>query len=213
MTTQKIHLLLPVLFISCVQTLSAATQATTSGSATKRVIVWDGEAHDKGSTWVNPTTSTFTREQGDAHSGMTALEFKFHDKDTWMGSGLDWNNWKTGSDVGTDTSKMTNLDFWIKATPTVGDLELQLLCNGAVIDTPEHHAPKVRVAKYCPRFRDGKWHEVVIPLADMPYPKGYDPKVVTMIDFGFWSQGESNGSFIVDDIAFDNRPIPTRHSK
>lgn len=130
-----------------------------------------------------------------------------------MGSGFDWNDWKTGRNLGTDTSKMTNLNFWIKCKGAVGDLELQLLCNGDVIDTPEHHAPKMKVAKYCPNFRDGKWHEVVIPLADMAYPIGYDPKVVTMIDFGFWSQGESKGSFLIDDIAFDNRPLPHKSSK
>lgn len=202
--------LLALLFLvfASVGGLSAATaaQADPPGSL-KRVVVWDGEEHDKGSTWVNPTTSTFVRTQKDAHSGNTALELNFHDKNVWIGCGLDWFDWKTGRDVGTDTSKMTNLDFWIKANGVTGDFQLQLLCNGDVIDTPEHHAPKVSVAKYCPDFRDGKWHEVVIPLADMTYPKGYDPKVITMIDFGFYSEGESDGSVLIDDLAFDNRNL------
>jgi hypothetical protein len=63
------------------------------------------------------------------------------------------------------------------------------------------------IAKYCPTFRDGKWHEVVIPLNDMAYPTGYDPKVVTMIDFGFYAEAEANGSILIDDIAFDDRPL------
>jgi hypothetical protein len=191
-----------LLVLACVLTSLAAP-----ASKLKRVVVWDGEAHDKGSSWVNPTTSTFLRTQGDAHSGKTALELKFHDKAAWIGWGFDWFDWKTGRHLGTDTSKMTNLNFWIKSKGSVGDLQVQLLCNGDVVDTPEHHAPKVTVAKYCPNFRDGKWHLVVIPFTAMPYPHGYDPKVVTMIDFGFYAQGEAAGSILIDDIAFDNRPV------
>jgi hypothetical protein len=192
---------------------SAATLPDPDGSYTKRVVVWDGETHSKGSSWVNPTTSTFLKTQGDAHSGNTALELKFHDKQVWIGCGFDWFDWKTGRKLGTDTSKMTNLNLWIKSNGLTEDLQLQLLCNGDVVDTPEHHAPKMSVVKYCPSFRDGKWHEVVIPLRDMAYPKGYDPKVVTMIDFGFYTQGEATGSILIDDIAFDNRPVGKLISK
>jgi hypothetical protein len=184
-----------------------------SGGQLDRVVVWDGEGRDKGSTWVNPTTSTFVRTQEDSHSGKSALKLTFHDKNVWIGCGFDWFDWKAGRDVGTDTTRMTNLNFWIKAKGLTGDLQIQLLCNGDVIDTPEHHAPKVSVAKYCPSFRDGAWHEVVIPLADMPYPKGYDPKVVTMVDFGFWTDGEADGSMLIDDLAFDSRPLGKKNSK
>jgi len=200
------HLLLALILVSA-PPRSAMTQSPPVGSSTKRIVVWDGETHDKGSSWVNPTTSTFLRTQSDAHSGNTALELKFHDKQIWIGFGFDWFDWKTGRTVGTDTSKMTNLNFWIKSNGLTEDLQVQLLCNGDVVDTPEHHAPKMSIVKYCPNFRDGKWHEVVIPLRDMDYPKGYDPKVVTMIDFGFYTQGEATGSIQLDDLAFDNRPV------
>jgi len=206
------HLLL-ALIILCAPVRSAMTQASPIGSGTKRVVVWDGEAHDKGSSWVNPATSTFLRTQRDAHSGKTALELKFHDKQIWIGCGFDWFDWKAGRKIGTDTSQMTNLNFWIKTNGLTEDLQLQLLCNGDVVDTPEHHAPKMSVAKYCPSYRDGKWHEVVIPLRDMAYPKGYDPTVVTMIDFGFYTESEATGSILIDDIAFDNRPLGEDHSK
>jgi hypothetical protein len=206
------HLLLALILFS-VPTRSATTQVPHIGTYTKRIVVWDGETHDKGSSWVNPTTSTFLRTQSDAHSGKTALELKFHDKQIWIGWGFDWFDWKTGRTVGTDTSKMTNLNFWIKSSGLTEDLQTQLLCNGDVVDTPEHHAPKMSIAKYCPTFRDGKWHEIVIPLSDMAYPKGYDPKVVTMIDFGFYTEGEANGSIFIDDIAFDNRPLGNKKPK
>ena len=200
------HLLLALILCSA-PTRFATAHVSPIGPDIKRTVVWDGETHDKGSSWVNPTTSTFLRTQSDAHSGNTALELKFHDKQIWIGFGFDWFDWKTGRTVGTDTSKMTNLNFWIKSNGLTEDLQVQLLCNGDVVDTPEHHAPKMSIVKYCPNFRDGKWHEVVIPLRDMDYPKGYDPKVVTMIDFGFYTQGEATGSIQLDDLAFDNRPV------
>ncbi|MDR3688304.1 MAG: hypothetical protein P4L46_02920 [Fimbriimonas sp.] len=206
------HILLALILLGS-PSQSATTQATHLGTASKRVVVWDGETHDKGGSWVNPTTSTFLRTHSDAHSGNTSLELKFHDKQIWIGCGFDWFEWKTGRTLGTDTSKMTNLNFWIKSTGLTEDLQVQLLCNGDVVDTPEHHAPKMSIAKYCPVFRDGKWHEVVIPLRDMDYPKGYDPKVVTMIDFGFNAEGEANGSILLDDIGFDNRQVGNKSSK
>lgn len=206
------HLLLALILCSSPNRF-ATTQASPNASNIKRTVVWDGETHDKGSSWVNPTTSTFLRTQRTAHSGKTALELKFHDKQVWIGWGFDWFDWKTGRDLGTDTSKMTNLNFWIKSDGLTEDLQVQLLCNGDVVDTPEHHAPKMSIAKYCPTFRDSKWHEVVIPLRDMDYPKGYDPKVVTMIDFGFYTQNEAAGSILIDDLAFDNRRLSTKSSK
>jgi hypothetical protein len=102
------------------------------------------------------------------------------------------------------------VNFWIKTSKLKGDLEFQLLCNGDVVDTLEHHAPKMSIAKYCPNFNDGMWHEVVVPLKDMAYPVGYDPKVVTMIDFGFMAEGLASGSIFIDDIAFDNRKLPRK---
>ena len=203
----KYYLLL-ALILGSAPIQPAMSQTPQPGKATERVVVWDGEAQDKGTSWVNPTTSTFTRTQKDAHSGNTALELKFHDKQVWIGCGFDWFEWKAGRNIGTDTSKMSNLNFWIKSNGGLtGDLQLQLLSNGDVIDTPEHHASKISIAKYCPDFRDGKWHEVVIPLNAMTCPKGYDPKVVTMIDFGFYTEGEASGSILIDDIAFDDRPL------
>jgi len=206
------HLLLALMFFTA-PAQNANMHATPAAGNPKRTIVWDGEAHDRGGSWVNPTTSTFLRTHGDAHSGNTSLELKFHDKNIWIGCGFDWFDWKTGRTLGTDTSKMSNLNFWIKTTGLKEDLQVQLLCNGDVVDTPEHHAPKMSIAKYCPTFRDGKWHEVVIPLRDMAYPKGYDPKVVTMIDFGFNAEGEANGSIFLDDIAFDSRLLGSKTSK
>jgi hypothetical protein len=47
----------------------------------------------------------------------------------------------------------------------------------------------------------------------MAYPKGYDPKVVTMIDFGFYADTQATGSILIDDLAFDNRPLDSKNPK
>jgi hypothetical protein len=77
------------------------------------------------------------------------------------------------------------------------------LCNGAVFDTPEHHTEKVPVLKYCPQLLDGQWHQVSIPLADLKQPKGFDPSHVGELQM--FNAGEGDGSFFIDDIAFDDR--------
>ena len=171
----------------------------------KRIVVWDGESAKSFGGWANPPTSHYTPKKGDAHSGDTALEFSFNDEKIWIGCGFHWLGWRNGTDVGTDTRQMTRLTFWIKSIGTTGDLDAQLLCNGDILDTPEHHSGKVKIAKYCPNFRDGKWHEVAIPLTDLTQPLGFDPRIVSQLDLGFKPEGKAQGSFLIDDIAFDNR--------
>lgn len=98
---------------------------------------------------MNPTTSTFWRTHEDAHSGNTALKLSFNDRNIWIGCGFDWMNWKTGLTVGSDTRKMTNLNFWIKTQGDHEPLRVQLICNGKVVDTPAHHTKQLILAKYC----------------------------------------------------------------
>lgn len=187
--------------------IGMAKPSATEHSAPKgrHIVVWDGEKANIGSGWANPKTSSVLRATGDAQSGNTAIELKFKTSNIWVGAGWDWFAWKTGTNVGTDTRGMKNLIFWIKSKGSTGDLQVQLQCNGDVLDTPEHHTIKVVVGKYCPQFRDGKWNEVVIPLADLTQPEGYDPKVVSQIQFGFMAVSEVDGCFLIDDIAFDDR--------
>jgi len=164
--------------------------------------VWDGEQYTTGSSWINPTSSTFAPESTDAHSGTTALEFKFQGSNVWLGGGWDWEGFNSGGNVGTDISGAKNFSFWIKSIGTTGDLQINLLCNGPTRDTPEHHTAKVHVISYCPTLYDGKWHKVVIPLADLAEPDGFNPKVVCQLQIGLYAQGAANGSFLFDDLAF-----------
>ena len=183
-------------------------QAQPAPNPAKRIVVWDGEAFTSGGGWVNPTTSTFQPQTAQAHSGPAALEFKFKANAAWIGAGWNWFNFKKGTDIGTDASQLTTLSFWIKTKGVTGDLQLNLLSNGDILDTPEEHSQRVHVLKYCPKFEDGNWHEVAIPLADLIKP-GFNPKIISELHLGLTPTPgqESDGSIFLDDIASDNRKI------
>ena len=97
---------------------------------------------------------------------------------------------KTGN-VGTDASEMKNLTFWIKSKGKTGLLQINLLCNGEILDTPEEHTAKVEVLKYCPQLLDGQWHEVVIPLAVSQTREGLQPKDHQRDSFWFYGRGRN----------------------
>jgi hypothetical protein len=185
-------------------TSPAPRDSNEASSAVKRIVAWDGEQASKGAGWTNPTTATIKPQTVDAHSGYASLEFKFKGGKEWLGAGWNWLSFKTGI-IGTDASKMKNLTFWIKSKGKTGPLQVNLLCNGEVLDTPEEHTEKVQVLKYCPQLLDGQWHEVVIPLAALKPAKGFNPSIISEIHFGFMAEEGTDGSFFIDDIAFDDR--------
>lgn len=175
----------------------------TSIGANQRIVVWDGEKASKGAGWAN--SNSIEPQTVEAHSGKTALEFKFKGSgDEWLGMGWNWCAFQTGL-FGTDITAMKNFSFWMKTKGKVADVQLNLLCNGEKFDMPEHHTEKVSALTYCPQLQDGKWHKVSIPLADFIQPKGFDPLHVGELQL--FNAGEGEGSFFIDDIAFDNGNI------
>ena len=177
-----------------------------STAQNKKVVVWDGESFSKGSGWTNPAaTCTLGLQTAEAHSGKTAVEFKFDYKSpegTWCGAGWDWAAMQVGP-FGTDITEMKYFSFWLKVKGKAADLAFNLLCNGEpALDQPQHHTEKVVVSKYCPQWKDGKWHKIIVPLKDLVQPAGFDAKHVA--EFQFFNTGAGYGSFIIDDISFDN---------
>jgi len=168
----------------------------------KQIVVWDGEQASKGAGWVNPKTCTFGPQTVEAHSGNTALEFKFKagsEKD-WPGAGWNWCAFQSGP-YGTDITAFKNFTFWMKTKGQVADPQINLLCNGKAFDMPEHHTEKVSVLRYCPQLLDGEWHKVTIPLTDLTQPKGFDPLHVGELQM--FNAGAGDGSFFIDDIGFE----------
>lgn len=175
----------------------------------KRLVVWDGEDAAKGKAWANPEGAVTLAPQGEVvHAGKGALRLNVKGKG-WAGAGWNWRAWWP-KDAGDDLAGFTNLTFWVKVgegTPKGTSLKVALGCSG------EGAKPtgQVEVAKYCPAFADGEWHEVVVPLADLyaaAKEQGFNPKKAWQIDFAIWRQDESTVDVYVDDIAFDDRPAP-----
>ncbi|MEI8112560.1 MAG: carbohydrate binding domain-containing protein [Bacteroidia bacterium] len=179
--------------------------STLSFAQPKRMVVWNGETASKAAGWTNPAaTCTISAQTIEAHSGKTAVEFRFKGdgKNGWLGCGWDWASFQVG-EYGTDISAMKNFSFWLKVKGTSAELSFNLLCNGGpALDQPQHHTEKVIVSKYCPDWKDGNWHQVVVPLADLVQPKGFDAKHVA--EMQFFNTGEGDGSFFIDDLAFDD---------
>lgn len=183
--------------------LSALSLCATRGRAesVKQLVVWDGEQASKGTGWSNPKGSTVGPQTIEAHSGSTALEFKFKSNgEEWPGMGWNWCAFQTGP-YGTDITGFKNFTFWMKTKGNIAGVQLNLLCNGEKFDMPEHHTEKVSALKYCPELTDGAWHQVRIPLADLIQPQGFDPLHVGELQI--FNAGDGEGSFFIDDIGFE----------
>ena len=167
----------------------------------KRMVVWDGEQATKGAGWSNPKASTVGPQMVEAHSGKTAVEFKFKGSgEEWPGTGWNWCAFQTGP-YGTDITPFKNFTFWLKTKGKIADVQLNLLCNGDKFDMPEHHTEKVSALTYCPQLLDGQWHQVSIPLADLKQPAGFDALHVGELQI--FNAGAGDGSFFIDDIGFE----------
>ena len=185
----------------------AASAAHADDAATPhRLVVWNGEDANVGSSWVNPTSSTFAPQTAEAHSGTTALQFHFTGNNQWIGGGWSWYAFKTGDDVGTDTTPYKTFSFWVKVKGKPVAFRLNFLCNGKVLDTPEHHSERVNITDYVPNVFDGQWHEVRIPLKDLVNSPGFNAKVVSQIQLDLSVGADVDDSFFIDDISFDDQP-------
>lgn len=171
---------------------------------TNPIIVWNGETAIKGAGWANPSaTCTINTQNIEAHSGQAAVEFRFKGdgKRGWLGCGWDWVAFQVG-EYGTDITDMKNFSFWLKVKGTSSDMSFNLLCNGEpALDQPQHHTEKVIVSNYCPNWKDGEWHKIIVPLKDLTQPSGFDSKHVA--EMQFFNTGAGDGSFYLDDLAFD----------
>lgn len=73
--------------------------STLSFAQPKRMVVWNGETASKAAGWTNPAaTCTISAQTIEAHSGKTAVEFRFKGdgKNGWLGCGWDWASFQVG---------------------------------------------------------------------------------------------------------------------
>jgi hypothetical protein len=168
------------------------------------IVVWNGETVSTGSGWSNPSNTCNVKSQEiESHSAKSSVEFRFKGdgKTGWLGCGWDWVAFQVG-EFGTDITAMKNFSFWLKVKGTSAEMSFNLLCNGApALDQPQHHTEKVLVSKYCADWKNGEWHKIIVPLKDLVQPEGFDARHVA--EMQFFNTGAGDGSFYVDDLAFD----------
>jgi hypothetical protein len=169
--------------------------------------VWDGEQTANGAGWARadePGTATIKPQDAEVHGGAVALEFRYRGE-KYQGAGWNWMSF--ARNAGTDISRKENLSFWIKSrgSKPSGELQVNLVCATA---TPPHHhsdhTEKVLVSRYCPDLLDGQWHEVVVPMKDFARPDTFDLTKAFEIQFALHPAQAVDGSFFIDDIAFDD---------
>lgn len=172
----------------------------------KRVIVWDGETATRDSGWINPTSTCIIGSQTfESHSGKTAVQFKFKDSADWLGLGWDWAAFQVGP-YGTEITAMKNFTSCLKVKGTSAGLSFNLLCNGVpAIDQPQYHTEKVIVAKYCPQWKDGEWHQIIVLMKNLVQPKDFDPKYLA--EMQLFNTGVGDGCLFIDDPAFNDQNI------
>ena len=176
-------------------------------ASTEPLTVWNGEDHNGGVAWVAPQTPVNAfRQQGDqAHSGHSALELTGNGVE-WIGGGWSWRGWYPPG-AGEDIRVFSNLVFWIKITgDDPGMLSVALV--SAITTKPSGQVLVGEYAGDSVNLRDGSWHEIVVPLADLAAAKDklFDPRSVWEIDLNTWAPAARAFHVYVDDISFDNRP-------
>jgi hypothetical protein len=174
----------------------------------KQIVVWDGEQATEGAGWVTSNGVCSVKTQTSiVHSGNSAVQFTFkstsvQSESDWIGAGWNWVNWQVGP-YGTDITAMKYFTFWLKVEGDAAEMRFNLLCNGApALDMPEHHTDKVIVSQYTPQWKDGQWHQIIVPLKDLIQPIGFDATHVA--EMQFFNTGNGDGSFFIDDLAFDD---------
>jgi len=127
-------------------------------------VLWDGDTLAKGGGWAEPkAASTIKLQTGEAHGGKGAVQLHAEGK-TWAGGGWNWLAWWP-KDGGTDLTGFKSFVLWMKvvgAKPQGGGLKIALECSG------EGAKPSAEadVLKHCSEIFDGKWRQIVIPIAE-----------------------------------------------
>ncbi|MGA2063715.1 MAG: glycoside hydrolase family 9 protein [Thermoguttaceae bacterium] len=184
---------------------ASQTAPPAPGRNVKKDIVFDGDKVGGGAKgWTNPPDkATVAAQDKEVRTpGKKTMEFHAAGK-LYMACGWNWFAWNP-ADAGTDISGYKNLSFWARVT---GDKKPSQLSVDLVANDNKPHGALDLVPLY-PDLLDGKWHEVVVPIADLDGKKELNRAKVWEIRFATWSQDDVNFSLFVDEIGFDGAAEP-----
>jgi hypothetical protein len=198
---------------------SSSSGSSTSSTSTKtesggnRLVIWDGDGHSAGAGakgWADcdkkpDCKSTLAAASGSGKDGSTGLKL-FADGPGWKGGGWNWFGWWPETS-GTDLSTYKNLSFWMRIDaktpdmmPDPGAVTVLLGCSKGKTESQS-----VSMDKYGKELSDGKWHKIVVPVAELTRDKPkFDLATAWEFRLGIWTADPRTVSIYVDDIAAEN---------
>jgi hypothetical protein len=176
------------------------------------VLVWSGDApNERASGWAScekekaPCSAQLAALPGVGHDGSVGLKFEAKGTE-WLGFGWNWFSWWPDT-AGTDIAEHRSLRFWIKITGPQGKTPEPFTVNvslGGSARGGKDASAAVPIVDYEPKFADGEWHRVVVPIAPMLRGAGetFDTSRVWSLTIGAWNQGDREYSVQLDEIEF-----------
>lgn len=176
--------------------------AAAAAAEHRPLMVWNGEDHAGGKGWRGPERpeNSIAVDPGGGFNGGSALRWQAEGAE-WLGCIWNWHGWYPAG-AGDSIAGHANLAFRIKVVCSgdPGNLAIGLgSADGAT--------KQAAILDYCPEAADGTWHEVVIPLADLPDAGKFDPARVWQFALNAWAPGSRKLQVWIDDIAFDDRKV------
>jgi hypothetical protein len=189
---------------------AGAAAEVASGS---RLVIWDGDGGgiEGGKSWADcdkkpDCKSTLTVAPDAGRNGTGGM--KFHtDGLGWNGMGWNWFGWYP-ENAGTDLRPYQNLTFWIRVeskaketAPGPDSVAMALGCSKG-----KKNSADITILKFQREYLDGKWHQVVVPIAELSKGKGgaeFDPASAWEFRIFSWSATPRTFDVYVDDIAVE----------
>lgn len=188
----------------------AAVVTPPSTAASGRLVIWDGDKASAGQGWADcdkkPTCKATVAKAGSIGAD-GSVGIKFHGEGPgWIGMGWNWFGWYPET-AGTDLTPYTNLTFQMRVegksaetAPDPGAVSASLGCSKG-----KKNSADASIQKYTADFTDGKWHKVVIPIADLTSGVGtaFDRATAWEFRISNWSATPRDFNIYVDDIAIE----------
>lgn len=187
--------------VLCAFLASAAWAQPASQPVWGKATLWDGDTYSllykKENGGVTPAGNgnAMRISKTEAHGGVKCLEMHV---ETGGAANGNWNlfewypfNW------GIDATWADNVSIWVKVT---SDKKLESVKLSLGNSYPRKTSAQVELLTYCPDLMDGKWHEVIVPLAELQ--RGV--KLNKTWEIFITARGEKDVpySIFIDDVAF-----------
>jgi hypothetical protein len=193
---------------------STGTSATAAAPAGKRLLIWDGEGHGAGSSaksWADcdkkpDCKASLAPAPGSGKDGSVGLKLGT-DGPGWKGGGWNWFGWWPETS-GTDLTPYQNISFWMRLDPKTPDMmpEPGSITVSVRSSKNKGESQSVSMDKFGKDLPDGKWHKIVIPLAEFTKDKPkFDPGTAWEFGVGIWTADPRTLAILVDEIAAENQ--------